>query len=60
MFEVKIIKRKIEVECLVSSEAKNGSFYLVESKDDEWTCTCPDFSFRENNCKHINEAKRTI
>lgn len=58
MFEVKIINKKFEIECLVSSEAKNGSYYLVQCKDDEWTCSCPGFTFRENHCKHINEVKR--
>ena len=32
-----------------------GEEYTVEHdiKDDTWTCSCPDFDIRSNNCKHI-------
>lgn len=45
---------------LVSSESKEGAYYRVNLKDKTWTCTCPDFKKRKEECKHINAAKEEL
>ena len=31
----------------------NGGYYIVTKQQNLWGCTCPDYTYRKNNCKHI-------
>ena len=42
----------------VPSFTKPGVEYVVEHRDGEWTCTCPDFTFRRRVCKHIAQVQQ--
>ena len=53
---VEILKKEIHVKALVESESHKGAYYVVENENGEWTCTCPDATFRGRGCKHILEV----
>jgi len=40
-----------------SSSNKNKSYIVTLKEDGSWTCTCPQFTFRKKQCKHISESK---
>lgn len=42
----------------VKSKTTKGISYIVVKKNDEYLCSCPDFMFRDRECKHIKEFKR--
>ncbi|MEM2233150.1 MAG: helicase-related protein [Nitrososphaerota archaeon] len=44
----------------VPSFTKPGVEYVVEHRDGEWTCTCPDFTFRRRVCKHIAQVQQEL
>ena len=44
---------------MVPSQSKHRS-YVVILKDNEPTCTCPDFEFRHDKCKHIYAVETVI
>lgn len=48
-------------EWLVRSESVLNTFYTV-TRDSAggYSCTCPDFQFRGDVCKHITKVKRRI
>lgn len=56
---VKIIKDTTEREVIafVESESNEGTFYDVELKDGEWSCTCPQNKFKKIRCKHIKAVE---
>ena len=37
----------------VKAQSNPGGYYTVTKQQDLWGCTCPDYKFRKNNCKHI-------
>ena len=44
----------------VPSERKTGLYYVVKASQEHWcgwTCTCPDFVFRDHLCKHIGRVQ---
>ena len=38
---------------LVPSQSRNGTGYVVKFTPDGYTCDCPDYEFRHQDCKHI-------
>jgi hypothetical protein len=54
---INILDREITLKALVSSGSTEGAFFLIEFKEDNWTCSCPDFKYRNHECKHIRECK---
>lgn len=30
--------------------------YIVKYDKDKWECTCKDFQFRKNQCKHVKKV----
>lgn len=64
MVDVIILKQKVDVEALVSSDSVPGAFYRVEfgtaqDGDTQWQCSCPDFEKRGDKraCKHIQPVR---
>jgi hypothetical protein len=43
----------------VASQTVEGETYQVEVNGDAWTCTCKDFHFRQEACKHVLAAQDT-
>ncbi len=41
---------------LVPSQTSEGDYYTVKSGE-KWTCECPDFTYRDLDCKHIWAVK---
>lgn len=67
--EVKIIKKQriVQIEAMVESESAKGTWYLVEFKDEEWTCSCPLYKYTKKDlmqgkkqCKHIAEVQGEV
>ena len=46
------VRRLDEHEYRVVSQSGSGE-YAILSTEKGWTCSCPDFIFREQKCKHI-------
>jgi hypothetical protein len=45
----------------VRSQSEGERFYRVErTRTGIFSCTCPDFQFRGNMCKHIAKVKKKI
>ena len=44
----------------VRSKTTLGVSYTISLVDDIFSCTCPDFTFRGHECKHIKKVKRLI
>ena len=42
---------------LKSSSNANKSYTITLKADGSWSCTCPQFTFRKKQCKHISECK---
>jgi len=57
---VKILKKEFRIEALVNSSSHEGAGYYVEAHDGSWTCSCPDYSYRERECKHIKAVKEEV
>jgi len=59
------IKRKSSTRYLVRSQSAN-IWYKVLNRGLGWTCTCPDYYYREAKCKHIwavelsNKLRQTV
>lgn len=56
--QMELIEKIIKIRVIVESESMEGAFYLVECEDNKWTCTCPDATKRNRDCKHIQQAKQ--
>jgi len=41
---------------IVKSQSGSGR-YVVTKNNGKWTCTCPDFKFRQADCKHIHSVR---
>lgn len=39
--------------------SKPGLTYIVEYKNNSWSCSCPGFGFR-SKCKHIDNIKQNL
>ena len=45
----------------VPSRSSPGKFYKVSvTPNGEWECSCPDWTYRRNECKHIKQVKNSI
>ena len=45
----------------IHSTSKYGKNYIVTlCSDESFICECPDFQYRDRQCKHIRKAKRII
>ncbi len=44
----------------VQSFTKPCVGYVVEHREGQWTCTCPDFTFRKRMCKHIAQVQQEL
>ena len=45
----------------VPSSSSLGKFYKVSvTPNGEWECSCPDWTFRRNECKHIKQVKNSV
>ena len=47
-------------EAMVESESKPDNWYAVDCDGTNWSCSCPQFTFRHKECKHIREAKERV
>lgn len=47
------IRRETDFEYYVRSQVKENKEYRVFHTMEGWSCTCPDYSFRGFDCKHI-------
>ena len=47
------IKRMQENFYKVKSQSNNGKEYDVNLIGETWICSCPDFAYRNEKCKHI-------
>ncbi len=45
---------------LVPSQNNEGDYYTVRRRDDSWKCECPDFTYRDLQCKHIWAVKVSL
>ena len=45
------------VEHKVASESDPSKEYTVTQTGSKWTCDCPSFKYREQECKHIASVK---
>jgi transposase-like protein len=45
---------------LVPSQTNQGDYYTVRHRDDSWKCECPDFTYRDLDCKHIWAVKISL
>lgn len=48
---------------IVKSEKNHGAYYKITctkeaNAPEEWKCSCPDYTFRGNECKHIKAVKK--
>ncbi len=50
------IKQLVLDTFLVPSQTIQGDYYTVKSGE-KWTCECPDFTYRDLECKHIWAVK---
>lgn len=39
--------------------SKGGACYVVEFKNNSWSCSCPGFGFR-SKCKHVDNIKQNL
>jgi len=45
----------------VPSKSSPGKFYKVSvTPNGEWECSCPDWTYRRNECKHIKQVKNSL
>ena len=51
--------RKLAMKEWKHLSSKGDKHYVVQFKNDRWTCTCPAFGFRKK-CKHIDLSKETL
>jgi hypothetical protein len=58
--EVKITKNIQQISALVGSESTEGSYYIVDIEDGVGSCTCPQFTHRGKECKHIDEVHKYL
>ena len=46
---------------IVPSSSNPGKSYKVSvTPNGEWECSCPDWTFRRNECKHIKQVKNSV
>jgi predicted nucleic acid-binding Zn finger protein len=45
---------------VIRSEIELNTKYLVTLKNGIFSCTCPTFTFKSNQCKHIRKVKMNI
>jgi putative transposase len=50
------IEKVDEATYIVKSQSGNGK-YVVTKNNGDWMCTCPDFKFRNAECKHIHSVR---
>jgi len=43
-----------------STSAVGVIYTVTQTPDGSFTCSCPDFTFRHRECKHIKKAKRIL
>ncbi len=55
-----IIKEQFSAQYFVKSESNPGAYYLVELKNNQWTCSCPFFEHRQTECKHIRNCQEEL
>jgi hypothetical protein len=56
--EYQVLNKTLYLTALVTSESKDGAYYKVLATDDNWECSCPDYTKRGNHCKHIKLVKK--
>ena len=45
----------------IASSSDPSKIYQVKlNSDNTWTCTCPHYTFRKTECRHINECKKKV
>ena len=45
---------------IVSSSDPNKVYQVKLNSDNTWTCTCPHYTFRKSECRHIKECKKKV
>jgi hypothetical protein len=59
--EANIVSKVQEKQWQIASSKDPNKKYTVKYSDDgRWTCTCPHFTFRKVQCKHIEECKKKL
>jgi hypothetical protein len=38
----------------------NGPAYDIDARLDQWTCDCPDATYRERECKHVKALRAAL